>query len=168
MFPTPRASAAATWVLQYALRTEGESLHTLTMTAERQCRKISFPIFGTKISLKVPKVKIFKRTAINHFQEPEWHWQAGEGSTNYVGISTEKLNHVERQKVSSGESRQKAEKQQHKFLNFDQVATIHAWLDRLPDPGYHLLISEEEVSFTEADYNQRSQVKSSKEFRTFI
>ena len=88
-------------------------------------KKISFAMFGTKISFKMPKVKFLKRTSN---KEPEWYWQSVE-VPNYCRNISDKVTGVKIDK--------------HKFLNIEQVATINAWLQHLPDPEGIQLLSDE-------------------------
>eukprot|EP00092_Neocalanus_flemingeri_P096441 GFUD01122765.1.p1 GENE.GFUD01122765.1~~GFUD01122765.1.p1 ORF type:complete len:142 (-),score=26.70 GFUD01122765.1:191-616(-) len=97
------------------------------MSEGNRRRKISFEILGTKISFKMPKVKFFKKTSS---KEPEWYWQSVEVPNYYRNIS---------QKVSA------VKMDKHKFLNIEQVATINAWLQHLPDPEAVELLGDEEL-----------------------
>ena len=88
-------------------------------------KKISFAMFGTKISFKMPKVKFLKRASN---KEPEWYWQSVE-VPNYCRNISDKVTGVKIDK--------------HKFLNIEQVATINAWLEHLPDPEGIQLLGDE-------------------------
>ena len=97
------------------------------MSEGNRRRKISFAMFGTKISFKMPKVKFFKKGSS---KEPEWYWQSVEVPNYYRNIG-DKVTGVKIDK--------------HKFLNIEQVATINAWLQHLPDPEGVTLLGEEEL-----------------------
>ena len=97
------------------------------MSEGNRRRKISFAMFGTKISFKMPKVKLFKKGSA---KEPEWYWQSVEVPNYYRNIG-DKVTGVKIDK--------------HKFLNIEQVATINAWLQHLPDPEGIQLIGDEEL-----------------------
>ena len=89
----------------------------------------------------MPKVKLFKRSS----QEPEWYWQSVEVPNYYRNIG-DKVRSVQIDK--------------HKFLNIEQVATINAWLQHLPDPeGLHLIADQDEdnldISVTSTGSNER-------------
>ena len=72
-------------------------------------RKVSLNILGTKVSFKLPKVKMFKKKKDN---EPEWSWQAVH--------------------VAKHQTTKRYETLKHRFLTRDQVDTIHSWLSQVP------------------------------------
>ena len=85
-------------------------------------------ILGSRLSFKLPKVKVFKKKTEEWKTEPEWSWQAVNSPTQHNNNKTPHHHHDDRGHKIVTETR-------HRFLSRDQVVTIHQWLDQLPRPG---------------------------------
>ena len=86
------------------------------MTTEDGRRKISVSVLGTRLSFKLPKVRLWRRKK-EETEEAEWRWQgAGQGAGQH----------------QPGPALVASHEGGHRFLSRDQVASIHQWLDTLP------------------------------------
>ena len=82
------------------------------MTTEDGRRKISVSVLGTRLSFKLPKVRLWRRKK-EETEEAEWWWQgAGQHQPGPALVASHEGG--------------------HRFLSRDQVASIHQWLDTLP------------------------------------
>ena len=88
------------------------------VTTEDGRRKISVSVLGTRLSFKLPKVRLWRRKK-EETEEAEWRWQgAGQGAGQHQPGPA--LVHSHSHEAG------------HRFLSRDQVASIHQWLDTLP------------------------------------
>ena len=86
------------------------------VTTEDGRRKISVSVLGTRLSFKLPKVRLWRRKK-EETEEAEWRWQgAGQGAGQH----------------QPGPALVHSHEAGHRFLSRDQVASIHQWLDTLP------------------------------------
>ena len=106
----------------------GHSRDPQSKMSER--RKVSVNILGTKLSFKLPKVRVFKKKC--DMKEPEWSWQ----SVAPPPVKPHYHQHGHRHVHAHGQQRTLDMKQiKHRFLTSEQVNTIHTWLSSLPQPG---------------------------------
>ena len=91
-------------------------------------RKISLNILGTKLSFKLPKVKVFKKKCDN--KEPEWSWQQISQSVSQHQAGPVFINNYSDCKQTNSNSRSL----RHRFLSREQLDTIHTWLSQLEHP----------------------------------
>ena len=83
-------------------------------------------ILGSRLSFKLPKVKVFKKKTEEWKREPEWSWQAVDSPTQNNNNKTPRHHH--------SQDRGHKTETRHRFLSRDQVDTIHQWLEQLPRP----------------------------------
>ena len=103
-------------------------------------------ILGSRLSFKLPKVKVFKKkTEPEWKRESEWSWQAVDSPT--LQDNNNKTHHNSH---SQDRGHHKSDNRHHRFLSRDQVDTIHQWLEQLPRPEEVTpLLSEEELNTSE-------------------
>ena len=91
------------------------------MAEER--RRLSWTMFGTKFSVKLPRLRLGPgKVGRGRSGEAEWAWQAGARRPDSHRLSQQSI------------SRECAKQQkQHRFLDREQVATIQAWLQAVPE-----------------------------------
>lgn len=131
------------------------------MTGDTDRRKVSMNILGSRLSFKLPKVKVFKKkTEPEWKRESEWSWQAVDSPT--LQDNNNKTHH----NSHSQDRGHKSENRHHRFLSRDQVDTIHQWLEQLPRPEEVTpLLSEdqEELNTSEMRHLGNTSVVSERE-----
>ena len=81
-------------------------------------KKVSLRILGRSVSIKVPKLRLFRKKVCS---EPEWSWQA---APSPAPVTT-----------SSPARTRPKQPRQHRYLSLEQVSNIQSWLTQLPKPG---------------------------------
>ena len=89
-------------------------------------------ILGSRLSFKLPKVKVFKKKTEEWKRESEWSWQAVNTPPQHNNNKTPPPHHHHH---SPSDDHKSVTEARHRFLSRDQVVTIHQWLDQLPRPG---------------------------------
>ena len=92
-------------------------------------RKVSVNILGTKLSFKLPKVKMFKKKKCD--KEPEWSWQSVAPQHHHQQVYQRQHHHHQQQMTAVMDMKQL----KHRFLTSEQVNHIQTWLSTLPQPG---------------------------------
>ena len=105
-------------------------------------------ILGTRLSFKLPKVRVFKKKTEEWRREPEWSWQAVHTPTHRIT-----------QPHSHPHAHSSLKDPRHRFLSRDQVDTIHQWLDQVPGPGEEEQGGTGQDTITSADLITNSQYK---------
>ena len=91
-------------------------------------------ILGSRLSFKLPKVKVFKKKTEEWKREPEWSWQAVNTPTQHNNNKAPH-HHNHHNSHSHDRGHKSVTETRHRFLSRDQVDTIHQWLEQLPRPG---------------------------------
>ena len=118
-------------------------------------------ILGSRLSFKLPKVKVFKKKTEEWKREPEWSWQAVDSPTQDNNNKTPRPHHPHH----SQDPGHKTETR-HRFLSRDQVDTIHQWLEQLPRPEeVATLLAEEELDTSDVRHLGDSSMVSEAHYR---
>ena len=126
------------WQVNTLLRGAAETTSGIRMTGDAgdaERRRISVSILGTRLSFKLPKVRVFKKKTEEWRREPEWSWQAVHTPTHRI---TQPQSHPQPHNShphSHPHPHSSLKDPRHRFLSRDQVDTIHQWLDQVPGPG---------------------------------